>query len=467
MARRSGRGPSAAPGDPGEPLARRRSPRARPRRGPTADTRPRPARPRRSPADGRRSGRATPPRPRSGSSVALRLEPGYARDVLAAVGDQRVDPALALVAGDALRLLGRESEALAAFDLARGHVHSPEEPHVRDGRGSGVRTTRTPDADAAPASASRDARHALPCFPAPPPRVARPASPASADSHWHIPDHPATRVRRRPTRKRHRQPMADVQRTLLLVKPDGVQRLLVGRVLTRFEERGLKLVGLKLVLTDRALAEEHYAVHREKPFFAGLVDFITSGPLVAAALEGPNAIAIVRAMNGATRPHEAAPGSIAATSPSRPRRTSSTRRTARRTPRPSWPLVPTRGAARLRARDRPLGAGARGVDLRRAAPAAARTGRRVQSDAAFVVIGAGSLDAPLMSRTPQAVSAARIAIVRTHAAVSSVASRRTARMRRRPVLVAPREAIRRDRRAARRAGFAWASRPTTAGAGGR
>ena len=104
--------------------------------------------------------------------------------------------------------------------------------------------------------------------------------------------------------------MADVQRTLLLVKPDGVQRLLVGRVLTRFEERGLKLVGLKLVLTDRALAEEHYAAHREKPFFAGLVDFITSGPLVAAALEGPNAIAIVRAMNGATRPHEAAPGSI-------------------------------------------------------------------------------------------------------------------------------------------------------------
>jgi nucleoside-diphosphate kinase len=104
--------------------------------------------------------------------------------------------------------------------------------------------------------------------------------------------------------------MADVQRTLLLVKPDGVQRLLVGRVLTRFEERGLKLVGLKLVQVDRALAEQHYAVHREKPFFAGLVDFITSGPLVAAALEGPNAIAVVRAMNGATRPHEAAPGSI-------------------------------------------------------------------------------------------------------------------------------------------------------------
>ena len=104
--------------------------------------------------------------------------------------------------------------------------------------------------------------------------------------------------------------MADPQRTLLLVKPDGVQRQLVGRVLSRFEDRGLKLVGLKLVQVDRALAEEHYAVHREKPFFKGLVDFITSAPLVAAALEGPNAIAVVRAMNGATRPHEAAPGSI-------------------------------------------------------------------------------------------------------------------------------------------------------------
>jgi nucleoside-diphosphate kinase len=104
--------------------------------------------------------------------------------------------------------------------------------------------------------------------------------------------------------------MADLQRTLLLVKPDGVQRQLVGRVLARFEDRGLKLVGLKLVQVDRALAEQHYAVHRDRPFFKGLVEFITSGPLVAAALEGPNAIAIVRAMNGATRPHEAAPGSI-------------------------------------------------------------------------------------------------------------------------------------------------------------
>lgn len=104
--------------------------------------------------------------------------------------------------------------------------------------------------------------------------------------------------------------MAELQRTLLLVKPDGVQRQLVGRVLARFEERGLKIVGLKLVRIDRELAERHYGVHRDKPFFAGLVEFITSGPLVAAVLEGPNAIAIVRAMNGATRPHEAEPGSI-------------------------------------------------------------------------------------------------------------------------------------------------------------
>ena len=100
------------------------------------------------------------------------------------------------------------------------------------------------------------------------------------------------------------------ERTLVLIKPDGVQRLLTGRIIGRFEERGLKIVGLKLVAVDRALAERHYAVHREKPFFGGLVDFITSSPLVALALEGPNAIAVVRAMVGATRPNEAAPGTI-------------------------------------------------------------------------------------------------------------------------------------------------------------
>lgn len=100
------------------------------------------------------------------------------------------------------------------------------------------------------------------------------------------------------------------EQTLVLIKPDGVQRLLVGRILTRFEERGLKIVGLKLVAVDRDLAERHYAIHREKPFFGGLVAFISSSPLVALALEGPNAIAVARAMVGATRPHEAVPGTI-------------------------------------------------------------------------------------------------------------------------------------------------------------
>jgi nucleoside-diphosphate kinase len=100
------------------------------------------------------------------------------------------------------------------------------------------------------------------------------------------------------------------ERTLILIKPDGVQRLLVGRILERYEQRGLRIVGLKLMAADRSLAERHYAVHRDKPFFAGLVDFITSAPLVAIALEGLNAVEVCRAINGATRPHEAAPGTI-------------------------------------------------------------------------------------------------------------------------------------------------------------
>lgn len=100
------------------------------------------------------------------------------------------------------------------------------------------------------------------------------------------------------------------ERTLVLIKPDGVQRLLVGRILERYEARGLKLIGLKLVQVERALAERHYDVHRERPFFGSLVDFITSGPLVALALEGPDAIAVVRTINGATRPNQAAPGTI-------------------------------------------------------------------------------------------------------------------------------------------------------------
>jgi nucleoside-diphosphate kinase len=100
------------------------------------------------------------------------------------------------------------------------------------------------------------------------------------------------------------------ERTLILIKPDGIQRMLVGRIIDRYEQRGLRIVGLKLVRADRALAEAHYAVHRERPFFGGLVDFITSSPLVAMAVDGVNAIAVCRAINGATRPHEADPGSI-------------------------------------------------------------------------------------------------------------------------------------------------------------
>jgi nucleoside-diphosphate kinase len=100
------------------------------------------------------------------------------------------------------------------------------------------------------------------------------------------------------------------ERTLILIKPDGVQRGLVGRLIDRYESRGLRIAGLKLMQADRDLAERHYAVHAEKPFFPGLIEFITSGPLVAMAVEGPMAIEVCRAINGATRPDEAAPGSI-------------------------------------------------------------------------------------------------------------------------------------------------------------
>lgn len=100
------------------------------------------------------------------------------------------------------------------------------------------------------------------------------------------------------------------ERTLILVKPDGVQRGLVGEVIGRFERRGLKLVGLKLIQADAALADRHYAEHVGKPFFEGLKSFITSSPLVAAAFEGPNAVATARATMGATNPTDAAAGTI-------------------------------------------------------------------------------------------------------------------------------------------------------------
>ena len=181
-------------------------------------------------------------------ALVVRLTPALAPAVLELIGDDR-RPELALVRGDAYRLVGLETEARQAY------------------------------ADV--------------------PRPAPRAHPSGVDQ----PD-PTS-----PIRPRTRRPRV-TERTLVLIKPDGVQRQLTGRILARYEERGLKVVGLKLVQVRRETAEQHYDAHREKPFFVGLVDFITSAPLVALALEGPNAIAVVRAINGATRPHEAAPGTI-------------------------------------------------------------------------------------------------------------------------------------------------------------
>src|SRR4051812_38062460 len=144
-------------------------------------------------------------------------------------------------------------------------------------------------------------------------RELRPPTTAPHRRSAHPPNRAVSAIRYNPRRPPPTVPKVDMpgtERTLVLVKPDGVQRQLVGRILARYEERGLKLAGLKLVQVDRELAERHYDAHRAKPFFTGLVDFITSAPLVALALDGPNAIAVVRAINGATRPHEAAPGTI-------------------------------------------------------------------------------------------------------------------------------------------------------------
>jgi nucleoside-diphosphate kinase len=100
------------------------------------------------------------------------------------------------------------------------------------------------------------------------------------------------------------------QRTLILVKPDGVQRNVIGEVISRIESKGLKLVALELRTIDADTAHAHYAEHAEKPFFGELVDFITSGPLVALVAEGERAIEAFRALAGATDPVKAAPGTI-------------------------------------------------------------------------------------------------------------------------------------------------------------
>ena len=100
------------------------------------------------------------------------------------------------------------------------------------------------------------------------------------------------------------------ERTLVLIKPDGVQRGLVGEVLSRIERKGFAVIALQMRTLERAVAEEHYGEHQDKPFFADLVDFITGGSLVAAVIEGPEAIASWRSMMGATNPAAAAPGTI-------------------------------------------------------------------------------------------------------------------------------------------------------------
>jgi nucleoside-diphosphate kinase len=100
------------------------------------------------------------------------------------------------------------------------------------------------------------------------------------------------------------------QRTLVLVKPDGVKKGLIGEIISRLEKKGLKIAAMRMLQMDKALARRHYAVHDGKPFFAGLVDFITSGPIVAVVAEGEKSVEVVRKLMGETDPVKAAPGTI-------------------------------------------------------------------------------------------------------------------------------------------------------------
>ncbi|NLF83473.1 MAG: nucleoside-diphosphate kinase [Candidatus Gastranaerophilales bacterium] len=103
-----------------------------------------------------------------------------------------------------------------------------------------------------------------------------------------------------------------MQRTFVAIKPDAVQRGLIGEIITRFERKGLKIIGLKIMQIDKETAEKHYAEHVGKPFFENLTNFITSGPIVAMVLEGKNAVEMVRKLMGATNPQNADPGTIRA-----------------------------------------------------------------------------------------------------------------------------------------------------------
>lgn len=101
-----------------------------------------------------------------------------------------------------------------------------------------------------------------------------------------------------------------MERTLIIFKPDTMHRMLVGRILARFEDKGLRIAGMKLQKTPRAQVEKHYEVHKERPFYKALCDFMTSAPVIVAALEGPEAISVVRSLLGATNGRQAAPGTI-------------------------------------------------------------------------------------------------------------------------------------------------------------
>ena len=101
-----------------------------------------------------------------------------------------------------------------------------------------------------------------------------------------------------------------MERTLVLVKPDGVQRALIGEVISRLERRGLRMVAAKFMAVSKELAETHYGIHKGKPFYDGLISYITSAPVMAMVWEGPQAVAAVRQTMGATKPVEAAPGTL-------------------------------------------------------------------------------------------------------------------------------------------------------------
>jgi nucleoside-diphosphate kinase len=104
--------------------------------------------------------------------------------------------------------------------------------------------------------------------------------------------------------------MAELERTFVMIKPDGVQRGLIGEIVSRFEKRGLKIVAMKMLVVSDEMAKQHYAEHAAKPFFPNLVGFIKSGPVVAMVVEGKSVVPIVRAMNGATNPVNSAPGTV-------------------------------------------------------------------------------------------------------------------------------------------------------------